>query len=105
MSENRVLELMTEIIQLQANDDQHGIMRLFKETKQESVTLKEVAEAFIQVTDDLAHYVDVSQEASQGLQEIRLLAIIEALPEEVQTKIKESFKSAEDDLLEGKNNG
>jgi len=105
MSENRVLEVMQKILELKSNQDERGVMTLFKETKQESVTLKEVAEAFVQVTDDLINYVDVSQEASQGLQEIRLLAIIEALPEEVQTKIKESFKSAEDDLLEGKNNG
>lgn len=102
MSDNRVLEVMQKLLELQANEDQRGIMTLFKETKRESVTLKEVTEAFIQVTDDLAHYVDVSQEASQGLQEIRLLAIIDALPEDVQDKIKESFKSAEDDLLEGK---
>jgi hypothetical protein len=92
---------MENILYLRDQKDE-GLEEMLEETKDETVNLYDVAQAFIQVTDDLAHYVDVSQEASQGLQEIRLLAIIEALPEDVQTKIKESFKSAEDDLLEGK---
>jgi hypothetical protein len=101
MSENRVLEIMEDILYLRDQQDT-GLEEMLEDSKDETVNLYDVAQAFIQVTDDLAHYVDVSQEASQGLQELRLLAIIQALPEEVQTKIKASFEASEDDLLEEK---
>jgi len=104
MSMNRVLEVMKNMLYLRDQKDA-GLKEMLEDTKDETVNLFDVSQAFLNVTDDLAHYVDVSQEASQGLQEIRLLAIIEALPEDVQAKIKQTFSEAEDDLLEGKNNG
>jgi len=104
MSENRVLEVMQNILYLREQKDE-GLEEMLEETKDETVNLYDVAEAFLHTADALIEYVDASQEASQGLQELRLLAIIEALPEDVQAKIKQTFSEAEDDLLEGKNNG
>ncbi|AIW03499.1 hypothetical protein CPT_Moonbeam101 [Bacillus phage Moonbeam] len=97
MSENRVLEVMENIIYLRQQTDT-GLKEMLEDTKDEIVNLYDVAKAFISVTDDLAIYIDASQAAT----ETRMIDIIKALPEDVQTKIKASFSESEDDLLEEK---
>lgn len=100
MSENRVLEVMENIIYLRQQKDE-GLEEMLEMTKDETVNLYDVASAFVSITDDLATYVD----SSQALAETRMLDIIKALPEDVQAKIKASFSESEDDLLEGNVHG
>jgi hypothetical protein len=104
MGKNEVLQFMEDIIYFRKHDDEVGMAALMKEGEAKSVTLKDVASAFIDVVDDLTAYVD----AAQGLDEVRLLAVIKHLPQDVQAKIFAEFEEAEDDLLntitEGENN-
>jgi len=97
MSENRILEVMQNIIYLREQQDE-GLTTMLEETKDETVNLYDVASAFLNVTDDLIRYID----AAQAVAETRMIDIIKALPEDTQTKIKASFKESEDDLLEDK---
>ena len=97
MSENRVLEVMENIIYLREQQDE-GLATLLEETKDETVNLYDVASAFLNVTDYLIRYID----AAQAVAETRMIDIIKALPEDTQTKIKQAFSDLEDDLLEDK---
>ena len=95
MSTNHVLQFMEDIIYFRTNQDEEGMRALMKEGEAESVTLKDVGSAFIQVVDDLTEYVD----AAQGLSELRLIAIIKALPREIQETVMKDFNDVGDDLL------
>jgi len=97
MSENRVLEVMQNILYLREQKDE-GLQTVLEETKDETVNLYDVASAFLNVTDDLIRYID----AAQAVAETRMIDIIKALPSETQTKIKQTFSDSEDDLLEDK---
>jgi len=97
MSENRVLEVMQNILYLREQKDE-GLQTVLEETKDETVNLHDVANAFLNVTDDLIRYID----AAQAVAETRMIDIIKALPSETQTKIKQTFSDSEDDLLEDK---
>jgi len=97
MSENRVLEVMQNILYLREQKDE-GLQIMLEETKDETVSLHDVASAFLNVTDDLIRYID----AAQAVAETRMIDIIKALPSETQTKIKQTFSDSEDDLLEEK---
>ncbi|AMB18685.1 hypothetical protein BH780_gp102 [Bacillus phage Eldridge] len=97
MSENRVLEVMQNILYLREQKDE-GLQTMLEETKDETVNLYDVASAFLNVTNDLIRYID----AAQAVAETRMIDIIKALPSETQTKIKQTFSDSEDDLLEDK---
>ncbi len=97
MSENRVLEVVDRILYLRENKDEGAEFEV-EESKDETVTVYDAANAVLSVTDDLIRYIDASQAAT----ETRMIDIIRALPEDVQTKIKASFSESEDDLLEEK---
>lgn len=102
--ENKVLRFMEDIVYFRVHGDEKGLAALMNEEPTESVTMRDVASALIQVVDELTAYVD----AAQALDEVRLKAVIDCLPKEIQDNIARKFEEAEDDLLtqelEGENN-
>jgi hypothetical protein len=101
MEQNKILRFMEDIIYFRLNEDKEGMAALMAEGEEEHVTLKDVASATVAIVDDITSYID----AVQGLDEVRLLAVIESLPEDVQAKIAAKFEEAEDDLLKTKTEG
>jgi hypothetical protein len=90
-------KLKTLLLDLIAcGDDESKKKKLLTLHHYDTITLAEVAEVFMEMQDDLVGYTDVSQ----ALQELRLIAVIKQLPEDIQEKIKTEFKESGDDLLE-----
>jgi hypothetical protein len=93
--DNKILDYINDIIYFQRHNDKEGMEALIREGEAEHVTLKDVGFAFIDIMDDFTAYVD----ASQGLTEVRLRAIVEGLDEKAISEIHKKFKEAEDDLF------
>ncbi|QZA70307.1 hypothetical protein 278BB001_156 [Bacillus phage 278BB001] len=71
----------------------------------QEVTLDQVAYAIRIVVNQLADYIEESTEAAQKLQEMRLIAILEELPEDIQERVRQKFLEVDDDLLNDDNEG
>ncbi|QZA69100.1 hypothetical protein 010DV004_163 [Bacillus phage 010DV004] len=71
----------------------------------QEVTLDQVAYAIRVVVNQLADYIEESNEAAQKLQEMRLIAILEELPEDIQERVRQKFLEVDDDLLNDDNEG
>lgn len=89
------MEYLNDTLYYLRHNDEDGLRALKEEGANNYVTLEDVGQAFIQLVDELAQYVDVSQ----AITEARLKAIVENLPKEIQMKIYASFIEAEDDLF------
>lgn len=92
---NNILDYLDELIRCKKEEDIEGLEALEKDGETKYVTIKEVGEALLDVTESLAQYT----EASQAVTEVRTRAIVECLPEEVQNDINKLFEEAGDDLL------
>jgi hypothetical protein len=92
-NKNKILEYVEDIIYFKRHEDKEGLAALQREGKAEHVTLEDVGFAFLEIMNDLTHYVDTSQ----ALMEMRLRAVVECLPQAEQ--IYKYFEEAEDDLF------
>jgi hypothetical protein len=96
MESNPLIRFIDEYIEAKTNNDYEKLKLLISGDGQMKVTFHTVADALSEVMKDLTLYSD----ASQAVQEMRLLAIIKHLPAETQEAIKREFEEAEDDLLD-----
>ncbi|QZA69661.1 hypothetical protein 035JT004_163 [Bacillus phage 035JT004] len=71
----------------------------------QELTLDQVATAMRTMVSQLVDYIDESNEAAQKLQEMRLIAILEELPEDIQERVRQKFLEVDDDLLNDDNEG
>jgi len=86
---------MKDVLYFKKHNDKEGMATLMDEGKEKSVTLKDVSLALLQIINDLSYDTDVSQ----SIMEARLIAVINSLPEDIQSKIHTEFAEANDDLL------
>ncbi|AGK86991.1 hypothetical protein FDJ58_gp183 [Bacillus phage SIOphi] len=105
MSENKntLLNFMDKVAFLQAEGKTEELEKVIKDASNEYVTLSEVGVGLIALIQDqlnaVEEIVDGMIGASQELQEERIRAIINALPEDTKNAIKSKFEEHEDDLL------
>lgn len=95
-TKNKILQYIEDIIYMKKHEDKEGMAALQREGEAESVTLKDVGFAFLSLMDSVAAHVDTSQ----ALMEMRLLALVSCLDEEIQIKIQKVFAEHEDDLFD-----
>jgi hypothetical protein len=92
-----LLKLMHKLRQCEEDNNIDAKNNLLEAYSDTTVSIAELALVMNQTIKDLAQYADLNM----SLEEYRLQAIISSLPEDIQTEIKNKFKEAEDDFLEG----
>ncbi|QQO41092.1 hypothetical protein 015DV002_138 [Bacillus phage 015DV002] len=102
-SKNLIVDFMEKVVFLQAEGKTEELEKEIKDASNEYVTLAEVGVGLISLIQDqlnvLEEIVDGMVGASQELQEERIKAIINALPEDIRDTIERKFEEHEDDLL------
>ena len=94
-NKSKIIEFIENLIELRNKKDDEGVEALLKEGRDKYVTLEDVTLAFMHIMRDLSTYVDVSQ----AIMEVRLRAIVESLPKDIQEDIYRKFDRAQDDLF------
>ncbi|AXH71156.1 hypothetical protein BSP38_114 [Bacillus phage BSP38] len=102
MSYYRVMEYVDKMVSCNTEEERHELLE--KEGK-DHITLDDAAHLVLQLSADLDDYFQEFHETSVKLQEMRLAAVIQALPQDVQENIKKKFEEVEDDLLNEDNEG
>ena len=102
MSHSKVINYVEKLIACTNKEKRDA---LCESEGKEIITLNDAAHLTLRLVADIDDYFQDFHETAIKLQEMRLAAVIKALPQDVQENIKKKFEEAEDDLLNEDNEG